>query len=139
MQMGETFDGSVNGRDESIAMLKKELEGSITVHQIHHGEFFFDEDKTVKVLWPMQDIVDSKAYVLQGAGFYKETYIFEDEQWRIRHWRLLRTRVNFKPKSFMLRIVLFLHAIGILGKVAPDVSLKISRMLSSGVDVEEFR
>ncbi len=134
MQMEKTSESAIIGPTTIVQMLKKEILTAKTVHQVHPAEFEFNIDGSVSAIWPMQDIVENKFYRLNGAGFYREKYVMENGKWFIQHWRLLRTRVDFKPKSIIIRIVLLLNRIGILRLISPKTSLKMSQTLSACIE-----
>lgn len=138
MQMGPTMEGAVVGREEILAMQNRELRNAKTVHQFHAGEFVFHKDGTVTVLWPMQDIVESNLYLLKGAGYYKEKYVQVNGEWKISHWRLLRTRIDFKPKGLALRLVLLAQSCGLLKLISPATSLKLTQTTADGFDAKEL-
>lgn len=139
MQMGPDMTGAIIGCEAIAEMLEREIGRAQTVHHVHPGEFHFNDDGSVTVVWPMFDIVDNVMYKLEGAGFYRETYVFSDSfGWRIMHWRLLRTRIDLSAKSLSMKLVILLQKLGLLRHIAPDISLKMSQSQTAGFDVEEL-
>jgi len=89
-----------NGRAEIVQQVSSVLEGVRTVHHGHMPEIEITGPDTARGTWAMFDYVewppsDSRGRVgLQGFGHYREEYVREDGQWRIRHLRLERLRVD---------------------------------------------
>ena len=72
--------------------------GMVTVHHCAVGEIHVDSPDRARAIWPMVDRLlmtgtgDVKEII--GYGFYHDTYVLEDNAWRIETIRLQRTRVD---------------------------------------------
>lgn len=146
MQFGPNLeDGSVNGREEITALLKKQLKNANTAHRIHPGEFKFHDNGEVSVLWPMDDRVANPSFVLEGAGYYQERYRQIDGQWYIQHMRLRRLRVDmipnsiFRPSALGMRLVLLMQKTGLLKLLSPANSKTLAQATETGISEDLFQ
>lgn len=88
------------GRDAIVASVSAALAGTQTVHHGHMPEVDVTGPDTARGTWAMFDYVEwprpggSGRAGLQGYGHYEEEYVREEGEWRIRHLRLVRLRVD---------------------------------------------
>lgn len=85
----------VAGADAFVAVLRKVLEGAVTVHHGHMPEIEFTSPTTASGIWSMEDRIrwpDGRD--LQGYGHYHETYEKTDGVWRIKTLKLTRIRLD---------------------------------------------
>jgi hypothetical protein len=89
-----------NGRAAIVRGVSKVLEGVRTVHHGHMPEIEITGPDTARGTWAMFDYVEfapaksGDRIGLQGYGHYREEYVREDGQWRIRRLRLERLRID---------------------------------------------
>jgi hypothetical protein len=81
---------SVEGREATVAMVRRSIGEAITTHHVHSPEIVI-EVGTANAIWP-----DGRS--LKGAGHYRETYRREDGIWRIASSAL--TRLNVEQAGF---------------------------------------
>ncbi len=82
----------VKGRGAIMQMIKKAVDGLMTVHHGHMAEIEVISDTSAKAIWPMNDSlrdVNGK-FVLRGAGHYHEEYEKHSGIWAIRKIKLTR-------------------------------------------------
>lgn len=88
---------------EFVALIAQGLEGSITVHHLHHHEIDTVDADHARAVWAMMDYNEwpnsgsalrsfPEATGYCGYGFYEETYKRYDSSWRIEFMRLVRIR-----------------------------------------------
>ena len=88
------------GRDAIVSSVSAALVGTRTVHHGHMPEIEVTGPDTARGTWAMFDYVEwpppeaGGRVGLQGYGHYEEEYVREDGEWRIRHLRLVRLRVD---------------------------------------------
>lgn len=72
--------------------------GIVSAHHGHNCEIDFTSDTTAEVIWSMTDrlfMPEGAPYALMtGYGFYHETYEKVGARWKIKHLRIVRTRVE---------------------------------------------
>jgi len=101
----EGFGGGViTAVSKFVERITKLLEGSITVHHLHHHEIKIVGPTEARGVWALMDYNEwPVAGVLRdapeatgfcGYGFYEECYRNEEGQWRIEFMRLTRLRVD---------------------------------------------
>jgi hypothetical protein len=85
----------IRGRGAIRTFLAKLLpSGSTTVHQCHTPLIDITSPTTARGIWAMEDVVQMPGFHLHGRGHYRETYVIEDDQWRIASLHLTRTRID---------------------------------------------
>jgi uncharacterized protein (TIGR02246 family) len=86
----------VSGADECINFLQGVLAGTVTVHQGHMPEIELTSATTATGIWALNDIVIwPDGTRLDGYGHYHETYVREDDEWRIKTSTLTRLHTDF--------------------------------------------
>jgi uncharacterized protein (TIGR02246 family) len=91
---------SVDGRANIAAAVSGFLVNARTVHHGHTSEIEITGPDTARGIWAMFDYVefpeaeDGSRNGLQGYGHYREEYVREDGQWRIKHLHLSRLRID---------------------------------------------
>lgn len=127
MQMGEDESSERRGREAIVALLSQDVGEVHTLHRVFPGEITFTDDHCATAIWPMIDEVETKGFELRGHGFYREEYCRLQGQWYIKHWRLLRVRLQWKPKSLMFRMLSLLYRSGLLKLFAPDAARQFAQ------------
>lgn len=87
--------GVVSGADDFVAVLRRALDGAVTVHHGHMPEIELTSPTTASGIWSMEDRIrwpDGRE--LQGHGHYHETYEKTGGAWRIKTLRLTRIRLD---------------------------------------------
>ena len=89
----------IDGADEFVAFVRKNLNTQPTVHQVHAPEIELTSPTTARGIWALNDIVRlAPGLNLDGWGHYHETYEKIDGQWRITSSTLTRLRTDiFNP------------------------------------------
>ena len=86
----------ITGADAFLAYLRQTLEGATTVHQGHMPEITLTSDTTATGIWALQDLVIWPGGMrLDGFGHYHETYVKDEEGWRIASSKLTRLHADF--------------------------------------------
>ena len=93
--------GDYNGlvfedRAALVAYMRENLSaGLVTLHQAHHPEIEVDGDtgNTATGRWYLYDrvIVESFAFMLEGAALYSDRYVRTPDGWRVAHTGYRRT------------------------------------------------
>ncbi len=89
-----------HGADAYVAGLAPVLEGVVTVHHGHMSEIVIHTPTTAWGIWAMEDkLWPGEGSVLpfrfmHGYGHYHETYVKQDDGWRIQSIRLTRLRID---------------------------------------------
>lgn len=87
--------GTISGRGPLafVASVRSAIETARTAHQVHSPEMELDGD-SVRVVWAMQDRVETESQAFTGYGHYTERYRrCEDGNWRICALKLTRLTV----------------------------------------------
>jgi 3-phenylpropionate/cinnamic acid dioxygenase small subunit len=134
LQLGPSADAAVRGRAAIQRLLARQLRGARTRHEATNPEMLEQRPGRVRVVWEMKDSVETPLYVLDGAGFYEDRYVQTSEGWRIAALRLHRTKVELRPKSFVMRALLWMHARGWLSRLAPGADRLLSEALYVGLE-----
>ena len=81
------------GRQQFVDTCAKVLDGAVTVHHGHMPELDLLDDTSATGIWAMEDYVDwGEKGAFRGYGHYHETYVRDDEGWRISSLTLTRLR-----------------------------------------------
>jgi len=99
LQFGPNAEDTWNGRDQIVANNSKALGGSTTIHHGHMPEIEITSETTATGIWAMHDYVLFPNQTLMGYGHYEEEYVRENDQWKIKHLRLTRLRVELTPRE----------------------------------------
>jgi len=111
----EGFGGGViSAVPEFVKRIVRLLDGSVTVHQLHHHEIKIVGPDKAKGVWSMTDYNEwpapgkfrdvPEAIGFCGYGFYEERYCRDAEGWRIEFMRLTRIRFDYLIRSEKDRI-----------------------------------
>lgn len=91
--MNVVMRGAASWSPEGFAKM-----GIVSAHHGHNCEIDFTSDTTAEVIWSMTDrlfMPEGAPYALMtGYGFYHETYEKVGARWKIKHLRIVRTRVE---------------------------------------------
>ncbi len=81
------------GREQFVTTCAKVLRDAVTVHHGHMPEITLSGPDQASGIWAMEDYVDwGEKGAFRGYGHYHETYVRNDEGWRISSLRLTRLR-----------------------------------------------
>ena len=90
--------GTFDGVDVFLEMLLPTLRDVVTVHHGHMPEIEVTSPTTATGIWAMEDVLrfpsESGFGELHGWGHYHETYVKDDDTWRIQSTRLTRLRLD---------------------------------------------
>ena len=92
--------GVVAGADAFIDFLQRTLARATTVHQGHMPEIELTSPSTASGVWALHDVIlwpDGSR--LEGFGHYHETYVLDDDGWKIRSSTLTRLHMALTPPS----------------------------------------
>lgn len=93
--------GSTTTLDETITFLDSGLRLVDTTHHSHSPEITFSSATEAKGIWMMEDMLywnqGEEAHWLHGYGYYHETYLKRDGEWRVIHRSLERSHVHLSP------------------------------------------
>jgi len=134
LQLGPSAAALVRGRAAIRKLLTRQLRGARTHHEATKPEVREEGPGRVRVVWEMRDSVETPLYVLDGAGFYEDRYVQTREGWKISALRLHRTKVELRPKSFLMRALLSMHSSGWLARLAPGADRMLSEALHVGLE-----
>lgn len=134
LQLGPSTDAAVRGRAAIRRLLARQLRGARTQHEATNPEMLEEGPGRVRVVWEMRDSVETPLYVLDGAGFYEDRYVQTSAGWKIAALRLHRTKVELRPKSFVMRALLWMHARGWLSRLAPGTDRLLAEALQVGLE-----
>jgi len=101
MQIGPSTDAAVRGRAAIKQLLARQLKHARTLHKAWDPQVTEEAPGRVRVVWHMNDRVETPLYVLEGAGFYEDRYVRTDDGWKIAGVRLHRSGVELRPKSLV--------------------------------------
>ena len=134
LQLGPSEDARVRGRAAIRRLLTRQLRGSRTHHEATKPEMLEEGRGRVRAIWEMRDLVETPLYILDGAGFYEDRYLQTREGWKISALRLHRTKVELRPKSFVMRALLSMRTRGWLARLAPGADRMLSEALHVGLE-----
>lgn len=79
---------SFEGRDAILDFLRKALGGRnmVSSHRVHHPEIDFRSETQAVGLWALDDVVieTGSGTVIRGAATYRDEYVKQGGEWRIR-------------------------------------------------------
>lgn len=133
MQVGPSADAAVRGRAAIKRLLARQLRRARTHHQVWNPEVTEEGEGRVRVVWDMHDRVNTPLYELDGAGFYEDRYVQTDDGWKIASVRLHRSKVELRPRSRTMRVVLWAHARGWLRRLSRQADGMLSDALYVGL------
>jgi uncharacterized protein (UPF0305 family) len=98
---GETL---VNGREKMIEQTRRIMSGSISQHLVYEPEIELTSATTAKAIWAMSDRTEfpegvkspGPFTVVEGTGYYYETYEKAGGRWRIKSQKLVRKRKAYR-------------------------------------------
>ena len=133
MQLGPSKASAICGRDAIRKLLTRQLKRATTLHQARDPELREEGPGRVRVVWRMKDRVETPLYLLQGAGFYEDTYEETEAGWKIASLRLHRSHVDLHPKSLVMRGILHAHHAGLLKRLSPNADRTLGETLHVGL------
>lgn len=77
---------SFTGRDDIVEFLRNSLTSSVlSLHTAHHPEIDLTSPTTATATWALEDTVfhTDTGLELHGAGYYHDTYVKIDGEWKI--------------------------------------------------------
>jgi hypothetical protein len=87
----------------------------------------------LRVVWEMKDRVQTPLYDLDGAGFYEDHYVQTDDGWKIAGVRLHRNKVDLRPKSPIMWVILWMHENGWLRQLSGSADQALGEALHVGL------
>jgi hypothetical protein len=101
---GVEGDKIVRGRDKMIEQTRRIMAGSISMHQVMEPEIELTSATTAKGIWSMRDRTEfpegvkapGPFTVVEGLGYYYETYEKRDGRWQIASTKLVRIWKSFR-------------------------------------------
>jgi bile-acid 7alpha-dehydratase len=92
-----------DGRDAIMAFLRESMASAnmLTSHKVHQPEIELTGPDTATATWALEDVVVHLDYNMRisGAAFYRDTYVKQDGQWRIKHTGYERIYEEMQPRS----------------------------------------
>lgn len=76
------------GAEAIVAWVSKSLEPSQSAHLGYMPEIEILSATQARGVWGMEDIVRWPGRTIHGYGYYRETYVRHDGDWRIKTWAL---------------------------------------------------
>jgi hypothetical protein len=100
LDMGQSGNGPVHGRDAAVQATRVSLEGATSVHQAHQPEFEFKGDE-VHVTWAMHDrIVRGPGQPsLTIYGYHHDRWLRVGGEWKLAALRLSMLQVDVQPPT----------------------------------------
>jgi len=90
------YDGgkySFSPRSAIVEFLRSSMRDLVTIHQVHTPEIDVHSESSASAIWYLQDIViaEKDGMSQMGAGFYRDEYVKQAGEWRIRKTGYERT------------------------------------------------
>jgi hypothetical protein len=86
--------GTLIGRDNIVAAVKRGYGSAKTIHQVHMPEITITGPHTASAFWALSDYAtwtaDGERVVEWGRGHYEDSYVRTDAGWRINRTVLVR-------------------------------------------------
>ncbi len=83
------------GRDEIMKFLVQSMDrpGFLSSHRVSQPEIEFTSATTAKGIWALEDTVIDLDFqiTLRGAAFYRDEYVKQGGEWKIKHTGYVRT------------------------------------------------
>ena len=93
---------SFEGRGAIMAFLRDSMASTnmLTSHKVHQPEIDIDGDRATAT-WALEDVVVHLDYNLRisGAAFYRDEYVKQDGEWKIKHTGYERVYEEMQPRS----------------------------------------
>lgn len=87
-------DPPISGVDNIVDYIQQGLTPLVSVHYGHMPQIDILNTEKAQGLWALEDWLYSPAGTFHGQGHYHETYVKDQEGWRIQHLRLTRQHVQ---------------------------------------------
>jgi hypothetical protein len=91
------------GGDAVVAWIQKGMgaETFLSSHKMHHPEIVLTSDTTAVGIWALDDrVIDTQWKItIRGACFYRDEYVKQDGEWRIRHTAYRRVFEELEPRA----------------------------------------
>ena len=85
------------GADHFVRFVSTTLANAVTVHQVQQPELRLTSATTAEGIWAMEDMVRFvPGLTMHGYGHYLETYVKDDDGWRIATSTLTRLREEIR-------------------------------------------
>jgi uncharacterized protein (TIGR02246 family) len=88
----DTGRPTVRGRQAIVDRVRDFVKGAVTVHQGHMPEIELTGPATATAIWAMSDLADDGDRSWQDHGYYEDTYVNIDGEWKIQSSKLTRVR-----------------------------------------------
>ncbi len=93
----------LDGREAIMSFLRQSMGSTsmLTSHRVHHPEIDLLGPDEATGTWALEDVVvliDAGVNV-QGAAFYVDRYVKQEEEWRISHTGYRRTYEELLPRA----------------------------------------
>ena len=87
----------IAGAEEFVRFVSTALAGAVTVHHVQQPELRLTSPRTAEGIWAMEDLVRFvPGLTMHGYGHYHETYVKEEDGWRIATSTLTRLREEIR-------------------------------------------
>lgn len=98
---------SFEGRDAIMAFLRDAMASTnmLTSHKVHQPEISLDGDRATAV-WALDDVVVHLDYnmTIRGAAFYRDEYVKDTGEWKIKHTGYERIYEEMEPRSADIKL-----------------------------------
>jgi hypothetical protein len=92
-----------DGRDAIMEFLRTSMGGTtmLSSHRCHHPEIDLTGPGTATGVWALEDVVvlTDVGVNVQGAAFYTDHYVKDDDRWLIAHTGYRRTYEELMPRA----------------------------------------
>mgnify|MGYP001822846662 CR=1 FL=1 len=133
MQFGPSEARAVRGRNEIKKLVSRQLRRGESLHEVWNPDITELEPGRVRVVWEMRDRADTALYALRGRGFYEDEYVETPNGWKIAKVRLHRTGVDLRPRSTLMKGILWMHDRGWLARLVPSAGAALGDALYVGL------
>jgi hypothetical protein len=84
------------GGDTIVAWIAKGMVEVRSVHMVFQNEIEILSEDEARGVWGMEDILRFPNRLVKGYGYYKEAYVRENGDWKIRHFHVLRKYLEYQ-------------------------------------------
>jgi len=91
---GDEMSPKMVGKAAIAEFVPRDLATARTIHHGHTSEIEIIDDRNARAIWAMDDVVDHGSKIIWGSGHYRETYVREDDGWKIATVHLTRISLD---------------------------------------------